>query len=204
MSSNKPDSGQSTLEARLPKLRKKYFTPPRIRESDGLEFSFGDEHISRDPTPLDPADEGPLACAIRATFPNSHPTQWGLIARRFRELYEGMTEDEAVAAVLNGHSSPEDAIRSRAVRKRKYIGFGPHALTFKQWVTKLAMATDDPTGNFIGDMQRLVRVGKWPKKPVASLDALLTFVRLTRGDKTVLDAATDTWRRYQFWTGVKP
>lgn len=126
MSSNNPDSGQSArdnLEAKRLKLRKKYFSVPCIREADGLEYSFGDEHVSRNLKPLDPADQGPLACAIRATFPKSHPTQWGLIARRFRELYKGLTEEEAVRAVELGYSSPDAAMRARVIPKRKYIGF---------------------------------------------------------------------------------
>jgi len=195
------------LEAARLRLRKKYFSPPKQpwQDVDGLSVAYGDDIEPRTEFPLDPSDQSPLANAIREKFPTSSPRYWASIARRYRELHEGMTEEESVAAVLKGgHSSPEDAIRSHAIRKRKYIGFGPHRISFKQWVTKLAMVTDDPTGDFIDDTRRLIRFGKWPKKPVASLDALLSVVRRRTRDKDVLGAATDTWRRYQYWTGVKP
>lgn len=173
------------------------------RDVEGLSVARGSDIQPCAELPLDPADQSPLANTIRVSYPKSSPRYWASIARRFRELYEGMTEEEAVAAILKGYSSPVDAIRSRSIRKRKYRGFGPHELAFKRWIEKLAMVTDDPTGDFIGDSRTLIRLGRWPKKPVASLESLLVYVRLNRGDETVLDAAKDAWRRYELWTGVR-
>ena len=128
MSGTNHDSNHSALEkfeaARL-RLRKKYFrVSGPWREIDGVQYCTADELICRDPLSLDPADQTRLAKAIRAAFPKSHPTQWALVARRFRELYEGLTEDEAVRAVVNGYSSPSAAMRARVIRKRRYVGFG--------------------------------------------------------------------------------
>lgn len=120
-------SSESALEkfeaARL-RLRRKYFrVSGPWREIDGVQYCTADEIICRKPESLDPADKSPLARAIRLKFTQSHPTQWAIIARRFRELYKGLTEDEAVLAVRSGHSSPADAMRAKIIPKRKYIGF---------------------------------------------------------------------------------
>lgn len=191
MPTKESDSGQNALKQPW-------------HDVEGLSVAYGDEIECRAELPLDPTDQSPLANAIRTAYPTSSPRYWASIARRFRELFEGVTEEEAVTAVLKGYSSPVDAIRSRVIRKQKYRGFGPHALAFKRWVEKLAMVTDDPAGDFIGDSRTLIRLGRWPKKPVASLEALLIYVRLNRGDETVLDAAKGAWRRYQLWAGVQP
>lgn len=127
MSGTNHDSNQSALEkfetARL-RLRKKYF---RVggpwREINGVQYCTADELISRNPDTLAPADKSPLARAIRLKFRQSTPTQWAAIARRYRELYEGLTEEEAVRAVRGGHSSPAEAMRAKIIPKRKYIGF---------------------------------------------------------------------------------
>lgn len=137
MSSNKPDSGQSAvekLEARQLKLRKKIFgapvdwdkvfarTTPKTREVDGMSFSFGDEVITAKATPLDPADDSPLAVAIRTQWPDSKAAYHGMIARRYREYYKVIPEDDAVKAVRAGYSSPDHAMKAHVIKKRKYIG----------------------------------------------------------------------------------
>lgn len=126
MSGTNRDSNLSALEkfevARL-RLRKKFRVSGPWREIDGLEYCTADELICRKQEPLDPADQSPLARAIRAKYPTSSPRYWALIARRFRELYKGLTEEESVRAVLKGYSSPPAAMRAFVIPTRKYIGF---------------------------------------------------------------------------------
>jgi hypothetical protein len=137
MSSNKPDSGQSAvdkLDARRLKLRKEIFgapvdwdkviprNAPKSREIDGMSFNFGDEVISAEATPLDPADDSPLAVAIRTQWPDSKAAYQGMVARRYREFYKAIPEDDAVAAVRAGYSSPDHAMKAHVIKKRKYIG----------------------------------------------------------------------------------
>lgn len=93
------------------------------REIGGVQYCTADKLICRKPESLDPADKSPLARAIRLTFRQSTPTQWAAIARRYRTLYAGLTEVEAVRAVRDGYSSPAEAMRAKIIPKRKYTGF---------------------------------------------------------------------------------
>jgi hypothetical protein len=93
------------------------------RNSAGLTFAFASELIGHTPTCLDATDQSPLASAIREAFPDSNPIYWAMIARRFRELFKSLPEEDAALAVSMGFSSPDAAMRARVIRKRKYIGF---------------------------------------------------------------------------------
>ena len=139
--------------------------------------------------PLADDDDSPVAAAIRKKFPASrtHKTQQALISRRYRRLYDGMTEEEAVAAVMAGHSSPAAAITPRVSSMR--------------YVQKLAMATDDAAGRFITETRFFIKMGAGPARLIRDLDSLAAFVRLRNGNEIVIEAARATWRRYQLWIG---
>ena len=90
---------------------------------DGLSFAIAGELVQRTPDSLDAADRSPLANAIREAFPDSSPAYWNMIARRYRELFRSLPEEEAALAISMGFSSPIAAMRAGAIRKRKYVGF---------------------------------------------------------------------------------
>lgn len=97
--------------------------PRFVHEVDGLCYAVAGELVPRQPPALDPADKSSLANAIRDAFPDSDPIYQATIARRYRELYKGLTQEEATLAVSKGYSSPSAAMRAKVIRKRKYIGF---------------------------------------------------------------------------------
>jgi hypothetical protein len=173
----------------------------------GLIFAVGSDLTSRTAAALDPADQSPLASAIRATFPDSSPAYWHMIAIRYRALYCGVTEHEAVEAVLKGYASPVDAMRHRVIPRRNHFGGFEYRrkrpIEFKSWITNVAWITDDAAGWFIDEMQTIFEANTGPPKPIANLESLLDFIRSRGGDDSVLDAAKDAWRRYQLWIGVR-
>jgi hypothetical protein len=97
--------------------------PRFVHEVDGLCYAIAGELLPRQPTALDRADNSPLANAIRDAFPNSDSIYWAMIARRYLELYKGLTQEEATLAVSKGYSSPSAAMRAKVIPTRKYIGF---------------------------------------------------------------------------------
>ncbi|MCW5691619.1 MAG: hypothetical protein KIT48_04580 [Pseudolabrys sp.] len=135
MSNKKLDSDQTASEifaARRAEARKRIFGAPinwakvfarPIREIAGLSFGYASELVSRQPKPHDPADVSPLALAIRIRWPNSEPTYWAMVARRFRELYKDLPEQDAVKAVRAGYSSPANAMKAGVIKRRRYLGF---------------------------------------------------------------------------------
>lgn len=94
-------------------------TEPRIRVS----WCFASEIAAKASVPLEADDQSPLAVAIRLAWPDSHPVQYAMIARRYRELYEGLTESEAVKAVRAGYSSSSAAIGDGLIEEKPYVGF---------------------------------------------------------------------------------
>jgi hypothetical protein len=94
------------------------------REIGGVQYCTADKLISRAPKALCTGDQSPFANAIRQAFPNSSPFYWNMIARRYRETFKDLPEDEATLAVSQGYSSPLAAMRARVIPKRKYIGYG--------------------------------------------------------------------------------
>lgn len=95
------------------------------QEIDGVSFAQASDLIrwNRAEVPLDPADQSSLARAIREQWPDADPAYWSMIANRYRMLFKGLPEEEAVHAVLKGYSSPWTAMRAGVIPKRKYIGF---------------------------------------------------------------------------------
>jgi hypothetical protein len=93
------------------------------RDFNGLSWIWGSDLMTGDAKGLDLCDDSPLADAVRETFDTMHPVHQGLIVRRFRECYKDLPEEDAVTAVLAGHSHPIDAMRAGIIRKRTYIGF---------------------------------------------------------------------------------
>jgi hypothetical protein len=93
------------------------------RQLGGLTYAFASDLMASRPQALSNADRSDLAKAIRRAFKTTHPIHQGLIARRFRELYSGLPEEDAVLAVSLGHSHPIDAMRAGVIRRRKRIGF---------------------------------------------------------------------------------
>jgi len=67
------------------------------------------------PMPV-PAADDPLLIAARKAFPNS--LQHDLIVHRFRDLYEGIPEADAVRVILAGYSSPAHAMGDRKLKRR--------------------------------------------------------------------------------------
>jgi hypothetical protein len=113
----------SALE-RLEKLRraarKKYFGK---REINGVSFAYASDLLQTVRKSFGPPKQPRrLANAIRRTFPDCHPKQRRLIARRFTEAY-GVPEDEAIKAVLAGYTSPSAAMKARVIRRRAYRSF---------------------------------------------------------------------------------
>jgi hypothetical protein len=119
-------TAREKFEAKRRAARKKYFTPPaRVRPwrtLGGLSYASASDLTSHKATPLDPADQSPLAVAIRAQWPKAKPAYQGRILQRYREFYKAIPEHDAVKAVRAGYSSPDHAMKAHVIKKRKYLG----------------------------------------------------------------------------------
>jgi hypothetical protein len=96
-------------------------SPFPVREFNGLSWVFGHEIVASRTGAL--SDEDSLAKAIREQWPTSHPNQRALVLRRYRELCGPLPEADALKGIRAGHSSPDQAMRTGLIPKRKYVGF---------------------------------------------------------------------------------
>jgi len=94
----------------------------------GLSVFLGSDLAARARAaiPLPDTDQSPIARAVRAKWPDSHPEYWRMIVRRYTELFYRLPEEDAVHAIREGFSSPVTAMRARVIRRRRFIDFPEH------------------------------------------------------------------------------
>ncbi|MET4636599.1 hypothetical protein [Kaistia defluvii] len=71
--------------------------------------------------------------------------------------------------------------------------------SFREYLFRVEFA-DDPRGDFISDARTMIRAGNMPE--IASLDSLLSHLRMRGADRAVAPIAERVWAEYQHSIGL--
>lgn len=89
-------------------------------DETGLTITRGSD-IAPKPIQIPPRDH-PLMVAARMAFPRADEKYWAMIVHRYRDMYQGIPEQDAVRVILAGYSSPQHAMDARKLKRRPLVG----------------------------------------------------------------------------------
>jgi hypothetical protein len=98
------------------------FGTPLVWPDDdtGLTITRGSD-ISPKQIQIPPRDH-PLMVAARTAFPRANEKYWAMIVHRYRDMYQGIPEKDAVRVIRAGYSSPQHAMDARKLKRRPLVG----------------------------------------------------------------------------------
>ena len=114
------DQDEAHVNSMLAEAKRRVFAPPMVWPGDEpsaeLDTILASE-IQAKQIEI-PADDDPLMVAAKKTWPTADQKYLAMIVHRYREMYVGIPEADAIRCILAGFSSPAHAMRSRKLKRR--------------------------------------------------------------------------------------
>jgi hypothetical protein len=112
------DKTKEVMQAIFAQAKRDHFGPP-------YDDLWGDEQldaISASEIQVKqiriPPDSDPLMRAAQVAFPDAAPQYHAMIVHRYRDVYDGIPEADAVHVILQGYSSPAHAMQRHKLKRR--------------------------------------------------------------------------------------